>query len=180
LLVVLTGITAAGWAQPKPKPKMPKTPVQLELTAEVATTTDDGYPSSLRVTIRNVGGVTVDMPVLAGSCHPDNGIQVQEGWESFEHPGSGFGGGSGCGMGDVPTLMDRIRCEWVRLRPGESMTETARIHRSVMEQGPGTVTYWVEYTPPDATPAEVETLMQAGTYIPTEKLETPHESFEVH
>ena len=30
---------------------------QLELTVEVATTSEDGYPEALRVTLENVGGV---------------------------------------------------------------------------------------------------------------------------
>ncbi|HEV2214327.1 MAG TPA: hypothetical protein VGR64_03485, partial [Terracidiphilus sp.] len=59
---IAAAISAAGWAQQKPKPKMPRTPVHLGLTAQVATTTDDGYPSSLRVTLTNDGNVTVDMP----------------------------------------------------------------------------------------------------------------------
>ncbi|HEV2214751.1 MAG TPA: hypothetical protein VGR64_05635, partial [Terracidiphilus sp.] len=84
------------------------------------------------------------------------------------------------GDSDVPPLMYRIQHDWVRLRPGEHLTESVQIRWVAYEAGPGTVTYWVVYTPPDATAVQVNKLMQDGTYIPTEKLETPHVSFNVN
>jgi hypothetical protein len=165
----------------QPKAEKPQSAAKLELSMEIATTNDEGYPSAIRISVKNVGGVSVDMPVLKQGCSPDNGIEIQSTWAPDEPTGHGFGSGGACGMGDQPSLLIRARHTWVRLRPGESMTDTERLTWSNGgEKVPGTVEYWVEYTPPDATPAEVAELFEQGYVIPTEKLTTEHSSFHVH
>jgi hypothetical protein len=77
---------------------------QLELTAEVAATTDQGYPSALRVTLRNVVNRTVTMPVMGGDCHPDNGVRSESFWMSIDEQ-SGMAGGGGCGITDQPACL---------------------------------------------------------------------------
>jgi hypothetical protein len=153
----------------QPKTPKPESPAKLELSFEVATTGDDGYPSALRITISNVRGVAVDMPVLPQACLPDNGFRVEEAWTPDEPTGHGFGSGFGCGMEFGPNLPDRIEHEWVRLRPGESMTTTTRLRFARRDRdGPGTEEYWVEYTPPALRPEEIARLSQAGYVIPVE------------
>jgi len=148
---------------------------------EIAATDDDGNPSALRVTVTNVGDVPADMPILSQGCAPDNGIRLQSTWIPDEPSGRGYGSGYGCGIVDGPGLIYRVEHDWVRLRPGEFMTDTERLvwdRRD--EEGRGTVEYWVEYTPPAVTTKEAANLLQSGYVIPAEKLETPHASFRVH
>lgn len=173
LVPALSAVVAAQSAAVKPVG-----PVRLELTMETASTSDDGYPAALRVTVKNVGGVAVSMPMLASGCHPDNGVQVQSYWLR-EDEKSGGGGGFGCAVGDQPALFDRAKTQWIRLQPGEFMTTMLRVGLPTNETG-AVISYWVEYTPPDATPKEIEQLLQAGCVIPTEKLETEHQSFPIH
>jgi hypothetical protein len=180
LVLVLAGLMACGSASAQQKKAKPESLAKLELSVEIATTDDDGYPSALRITITNVGGVAVDMPVLKEACTPDNGLRIQSSWTPDESR-PGVGRGYGCGEGDGPGLMHRIQHEWVRLRPGESMTDTEHVEWSDYEKdGPGTVEYWVEYEPPAVTDGEAATVQQAGYIIPTEKLETQHSSFHMH
>ena len=157
--------------------KKPLSLAHLELTAEVAATTDEGYPSALRVTVRNVGNLVVTMPILGGDCHPDNGVKVESFWISIDEQ-SGTGGGGGCGISDQPSLLARARQKWIRLAPGEFMTTMLQL--DAPNKGAGTLEYWVEYTPPDATAREVDDLMQAGIVVPTEKLTTEHRTFMIH
>jgi hypothetical protein len=163
------------------KVEKPESLAKLELSTEIAATGDDGYPSALRITIKNVGGVAVDMPLLKnGACSPLNGFQIHSVWLPDNPVNGGVGSGWGCGMGDLPSLMYRIQHEWVRLRPGEFMTTTERVDwSSEANEGPGTVEYWVEYTPPSVTKEEIATLLLAGYLIPTDKLETAHSSFHI-
>lgn len=155
----------------------PTSLAHLELTAEAATSTDEGYPSSLRVTLRNVGNLVVTLPVLGGDCHPDNGVKVESFWTSMDEQSGVFGGGA-CGISDQPSLIERARNAWVRLAPGEFMT--TMLHLDPPKKEAGTTEYWVQYTPPDATPREIEELIQAGLVIPTENLATEHRSFMIH
>lgn len=150
---------------------------QLELTAEVAASTAEGYPAALRVTLRNVGILSVTMPLLGTGCHPDNGLQLESGWMSIDEK-RGIGGGVGCGMGDRPPLQKRVESEWIRLAPGEFMTTMLRME--IPSRQPGTIEYWAQYTPPDATERERAALLRAGYLIPTEKLQTEHRAFAIH
>jgi hypothetical protein len=58
------------------------------------------------------------------------------------------------------------------------MTKTLQLDPESRDEG--TIEYWVEYTPPDATARELEELLQSGFIIPTEKLATEHRSFMIH
>jgi hypothetical protein len=147
---------------------------------EVATTNDDGYPSALRITITNVSEVPVDMPVLQKDCSPDNGFRIEASWTSDDGefgPGRGFG----CRSIDQPGLMNRVQREWVRLRPGEWMTQTERLDWSdyLMGGRSGTVEYWVEYWPPILTSQDTASLSRASYNVSTQKLVTPHASFHI-
>ena len=150
---------------------------QLELTTEVAASTAEGYPAALRVTLRNVGNLAVTMPLLGSDCHPENGVQLVSFWLSVDEK-SGTGGGIGCGMSDRPTLQARVRSQWIQLAPGEFMTTMLRVETP--KTLPGTVEYWVEYIPPDATARERADLLQAGYLIPSDKLQTEHRTFAIH
>ena len=59
------------------------------------------------------------------------------------------------------------------------MTISQSIRHQIRGLEPGTVEYWVEYFPPVATPQEVMELLQAGFIIPTEKLHTEHQTFQL-
>ena len=89
----------------------------------------------------------------------------------------GSGGGSGCGVAHTPSLSERIKTRWIRLRPGESLisSENFRSHYRGLE--PGTVEYWVDFSPPFLTPQELAESVKAGYVIPAEILQTPHRSF---
>lgn len=150
---------------------------QLELSIEVAATTDEGYPAALRVTVKNVGTLAVTMPVLGRGCHPDNGVHLESFWTSVDEK-SGRGWGGGCATSDMPSLASRVKSDWVWLEPGEFMTTTLRL--DLAGEKSGTVEYWVEYDPPDATVREIDDLLQAGYVIPTEKLATEHRRFQIH
>jgi hypothetical protein len=181
LVLVLAGLMVPGSAGAQGKKAKPESLAKLELSVEIATTDDDGSPSALRITIRNVGSVPVDMPVLHERCSPDNGgFHIQSSW-SPDNPGPGIGSGYGCGSSGLQSLMYRILHDWIRLRPGESMTQTEPVQWTAYRgDGPGTVDCWVDYTPPAATDQEIASLQQAGYIIPTEKLETQHSSFRMH
>jgi hypothetical protein len=149
---------------------------QLELTVEVATTSEEGYPEALRVTLKNVSGAELRMPVLGDGCSPNNGVKVHSFWIGRDGKG-GIGNGGGCGIYDGPGILDRLKTEWVLLRPGESMTTTLRL--SLLTNEAGMEEYWVTYTPPRVTADEEQMMLDAGIVIPTEKLETEHGSFEM-
>jgi hypothetical protein len=178
-ILAVVVLCVPGLAQTKAQ--KPQSLARLEMSMEIGTTDDDGYPSSLRITVTNVGGTPVDMPVLKQECSPDNGIKIQSTWVPDEPTDHGYVSGGACGMSDQPSLLYRAQHTWVRLQPGESMTNTERLTWSNGgENVPGTVEYWVEYTPPSATPVEVEGLLQEGYVIPTEALKTPRASFHTH
>lgn len=160
-------------------PEPPAIQAQLELTADVSTTTEEGYPSSVRVTIRNVGGETLDMPVLTTDCSPDNGLQVNVVWASDDGQ-NGSGSGGSCGTGDQGSLISRIQRQWLRLRPGEFMTQTINLLTHYDPAKRGTVSYRVIYIPPSETKLELEEARSAGYVIPAKRLDTGKQSFRIH
>jgi hypothetical protein len=178
-IVVTAGLLAVGVrAQQMPQPHAD--PAGLELSAEVAATTDDGIPSAFRVTLRNVGNVAVDLPMLE-SCVPHGG-GASISW--FWHPadaalGEGAGGGEGCGPGTGPSFLERVRSKWIRLRPGEFLTIGRSVRGIFDSLKAGTVTYWFTYTPPQGTADELAELQQKGYVLPSRKLETAHLSFVI-
>jgi hypothetical protein len=149
---------------------------ELELTAEVATTSEEGYPEALRVTLKNVGGVGLMLPLLGDHCSPENGVKVRSSWSAPDGT-PGISGGTMCGIYDGPGIFDRAKTDWILLRPGESMTTMLRV--MLVNKEAGTEEYWVTYTPPNVTEQDRRKLFDAGMMIPTEELETEHRSFEV-
>jgi hypothetical protein len=114
------------------KPEKPRNPAQLELTMEVAATTEESYPSVLRVTVKNVGNVAVDMPMPVPGCLPHGGyFAVQLYWQPNDPSNDkGRGWGMGCGGGERLSLMERVRNNWIHLRPGEFIVSSENL-RSV-------------------------------------------------
>ncbi|MFP5234679.1 MAG: hypothetical protein ACLGSD_02155 [Acidobacteriota bacterium] len=151
----------------------------LTLSSEVATTTDEGYPSSLRVTLTNAGDMAVSMPLLMQGCGPSNGVQVMVTWVPSGSSNQGLGTGRNCGTGHQPLYEEWVRNEWLRLRPGEFMTITVALPSLSVSRKSGTTTYWVEFVPPDATPQVLNDLWRDGFLIPTEKLRTKEASFQI-
>ena len=151
---------------------------RLELTMEIATTSDEGYPSALRVTIKNVGGETVSLPVFGAGCSPDNGTRVVVTWVSNDGS-QARGGGGGCGTNDVGSLKDRVEKRWLRLRPGEFLTTTESLLNRYDPAERGTVRYSVEYEPPLARKGEIAELAAAGYVIPTELIRTDERTFQI-
>lgn len=160
--------------------KTAKSLAQLELTMQIATTDEDGRPTALLVTIKNAGGVPVDMPVLQSSCLPDGGVRIQMSWTSSDPDNqTGRGWGRGCGVTDRPSLITRLKNEWIRLRPGEFVTTTETIRDRTLDLEAGTVEYWAEYDPPQAAAKDVMELQQSGYIIPAEKIKTGHRTFTI-
>jgi hypothetical protein len=58
------------------------------------------------------------------------------------------------------------------------MSESIRDFYRTLDRG--TVEYWVEYVPPQVSAKEFAELQQAGYIVPTEKIETAHQTFVVH
>jgi len=55
----------------------PPNPARLELSFEVTSTTDEGYPAILQITLKNAGNVTGDLPWGKAPCLPGGGVEVQ-------------------------------------------------------------------------------------------------------
>jgi hypothetical protein len=164
------------------KPEKPLNPAQLELTTEVAATTEEGYPSVLRITVKNAGNVAVDLPMPVVGCLPHGGnIVVHTDWKPADpNNHTGRGQGYSCGESGSPSLMERVHDKWIHLRPGEFVTSSVNLHESLGNVDPGTIEYWVEYAPPEASAKEFAELQQAGYIVPTKMIETAHQSFVVH
>lgn len=176
-VVLFLPATAQLLAQKAPRP--PANSGKLELSSEVATTTEEGCPSSVRVTITNVGYTPAIMPTLRqGLCGPERGIHVVMTWTAADrHSGSG-GSWDDC-VGSGLTVQSLIRRSWVLLRPGEFMTETIDLRGRYSDYQPGTVTYHIEYLPPAASPKDIAGQAALGYFIPTEALATADESFDL-
>jgi hypothetical protein len=150
--------------------------VQLELTSEVAATTDEGYPALLLVKLRNVGNDPVDLPWSGTSCLPDGGVSIQWIWTSSDNSsGASTGGACFADFGQT-TLSERVRLEWIHLRPGESITTSENLRSRYRNSRPGTITYWIQFTP-RLTARELAELRQEGYVVPEETLKTAAESF---
>lgn len=157
----------------------PSASSRLQLSAEVATTTEEGYPSSVQVTITNIASASAIMPVLReGICTPERGIRLEMTWAAADRrtgSGKSFNNCVDSGL-PVSTL---IRKDWVLLRPGESMTETIGLRGRYSDYQPGTITYRIEYLPPAASPQDLAGQAALGYFIPTESLSTPDQSFDI-
>ena len=178
IVTVCTAALVSASALAQQQSIKPPSPARLELSFEVTSTTDEGYPAILQITLKNVGDVTLDLPWEKAPCLPDGGVEVQSKWTASDpNNPMGSGGGSGCGVAHSPSLSERIKTRWIRLRPGESFisSENFRSHYRGLE--PGTVEYWVDFSPPFLTAQELAESVKAGYVIPTEILQTPHRSF---
>jgi len=179
VVVIIVALVAAvvcapssGQGQPVKSPS----PARLELSFEVTSTTDEGYPAILQITLKNIGNVTVDLPWEKAPCLPDGGIEVQSKWSSSDS-NMGRGGGSGCAVGHPPSLTERIKNHWIRLRPGESLISSENFRSQYRGLGSGTVEYWVDFSPPFLTPQELAESVKDGYVIPTEILISPRHTF---
>jgi hypothetical protein len=174
-------LCAPGSVVPQQK-AAPKSLAQLELTMEVATTSEDGNPSAIRITVRNNGALPVDMPLPEADCVVGGGgVGVQWEWhpqDPEEHTGS-ISDGVACMADHFPSLQYRVENEWIRLRPAEFISVTQNVRRVFRDQKPGTAEIWAEYVPPEVKPEERIALEQAGYMIPTDKIETEHRSFTI-
>jgi hypothetical protein len=161
------------------KPAEQPSPVQLELTMEVATTTDDGLPAALRFTLKNIGNVAVEMPMPAIDCLGPNGaIRVRSVVRLDGPSNGGTGHGCGGGMADGPSFTERFKSSWFHLLPGESLTFIGD-RRSMVDRmnGPATYDYWAEYEPPSLTEKERSELAEGGYFAPREKITSAHLSY---
>jgi hypothetical protein len=145
---------------------------------EVATTTDDGAPETLRFTLTNVGNSTINLPRPSVDCSGENGVIVLHSIVRDTSSGSGHGHGCSIGATDEPTLMERVEKSWLHLRPGESLTFLGDC-RQMLDRvdGPATYEYWAAYEPPKLSTVERRQLAGAGYNVPSEKIETSHLTF---
>lgn len=177
VLLSLLACYSSGQAKPAKDPD----PVHLELFAEVAATTENGQPAALRITLKNVGNLAADLSIPAIGCSSKDGsLQVRMEWHSKDpEDHSGMGWGCASGVSDGPSLLDRASKEWIRLQPGEFLTVTENLRPQTKDMKPGTVDYWVEYTPPTLSKAERIELQSNGYLVPTESLKTESHTFAV-
>lgn len=82
-------------------------------------------------------------------------------------------------MSGGPAMDSLVRKYWVLLRPGEFMTATLNLRGGYGNYSSGTVTYHVEYLPPEVSPKAIPALAADGYFIPTESLATSDESFDI-
>lgn len=158
-MVALRAVGSSGQAA-RPEEQIP---VRLAIDLETATTADDGRPSSLRVAVKNVGTVTVWMPVLGQEC-----TYVHVRWAGMLEEFA-------CGMSDTATLTgEGITRSWVQMRPGEFMSYTVAVSPPTDDRRRE---FWVVYEPPSATTEEATRLLQSGYAIPTERVESAHQTY---
>jgi len=181
MIVALMSVSTT-MAAGQQKVEKPANMVHLELTTEVAATTEEDYPAALRVTVKNVGSVAVDMPMPVVPCVPGGGgVEMRFEWhprDSGDRSGM-VTTGTSCWQEHFANLMYRVRHDWIHLQPGEFITVSESLRGRFQEIKPGTVEYWVEYVPPEASLKELVELQQAGYNIQTEKIETVHQTFVV-
>lgn len=147
---------------------------RLELTMEIAATTEDGQPTALRFTLRNIGAVSVDIPAPAIDCTGGNGsIRIRTVIHFDGSQGTGRGHGCGGGVFDGPVLLVRIRTQWFHLRPGEYLIFTGDA-RSMIDRAdkPATYEYWAVYDPPALTAEEQTVVVRNGYVVPSEPVES--------
>jgi hypothetical protein len=178
--VAVASIWVAMAPAQESKDKVPD-PVHLDISVEVAASTDDGTPSVLRVTLTNAGDVAADIPMPELDCAAGGGqIEIHLDWFPENSGGLlGTGSGFGCGRSDMPSLTTRVHNEWIRLQPGEFIVMSQSIRARLANLDPGTVEYWAEYIPPEVTAADLAELRRAGYNAPREKVRTAHETFAV-
>ena len=176
VVVFALSCVVAAQAGAQAKAAQSPNPVKLELAMEAATTTEDGLPAALRFTLTNVGNVAVDLPIPAIDCQGRNGTIRVRALIRLDHPGdSGSGHGCGYGIGDGPSLNERVKSSWLRLRPGEYLTFLGD-RRALVDRAGGSATYeyWAAYDPPSLSAEERSQLAKDGYIAPTEQVESAH------
>jgi hypothetical protein len=151
---------------------------QLDLRMAVATTTDEGAPEALQFTLTNVGKSTIILPAPSIDCSGENGTIALR--SIVRNNSSGRGRGHGCmtGTSDEPPLIERVKTNWLHLRPGDSITLLGDC-RHMLDRVDGGATYefWAVYEPPPLPAAELKQLIDAGYNVPSEKIESSHLTF---
>lgn len=181
-LILTAALVSPVFMQAQLKAADPLNAAPLGLSAEVAATTQQGQPAVLRITLKNSGNIAADLPMPGIGCSSDDGaLIVRFEWHSNDpndHSGRGWGCGGGSDHGQ--SLMDRVRNQWIELQPGEFLTVSENLRPYIGSMEPGTVEYWVEYTPPTIKPEELIALKTTGFTAPTEKLITDRHTFSVN
>lgn len=149
--------------------------VKLELTMEVATTTEDGLPEALQFTLTNVGSVAVSIPAPAIDCGGSNGsifVEVQIHFDGPEGPKAGHGCG-GSIMGSALPFAEKVRKEWLHLRPGDHLTFFGDRRRMVDKAGaPATYEIRAVYTPPALLAEQRAQAARNGILVPVQDVES--------
>ena len=161
--------------------RKPASPVSLDISVEVATTTNSGQPSAVRITLKNIGTITADLPMPQLGCECEDGsLTMKYEWHSID-PNDHSGRGSVCvgGLTDQSPLMVRASREWIRLQPGEFLTVTENLKTVLQHLDPGTVEFWWLYTPPRLTSAELIELQRSGYTVPTDVVSTPKQTISL-
>ena len=180
VLMLLSLLAQAMYSQ-QPKQHQPASLAQLDLSSEIAATTQQGKPAVIRITLKNIGNIAVDLPMPNTSCvNEDGSVIVKLVWSSSDPDDhTGFGEVCGGGITDRPSLMDRARNEWVHLLPGEFLTFNENIHIRTARWKRGNVEYWVTYDPPRLHVKDLSELQAAGFIVPDEELTTHHQNFSI-
>jgi len=159
---------------------LPEPPgVRLELTMEVATTTNDGLPAALRFTLTNIGSVPIDIPMPAIDCTGSNGsIRVRSEVHFDGTVRAAHGHGCGGGVLDGLPFVEKVRSSWFRLRPGEYLIFMGD-RRTMVDKADAAATYEIHaiYIPPKLTPEERRLASQNGFVIPAKTVESNSVSY---
>jgi hypothetical protein len=167
--------------QAQQKPHRPASLARLEVSSEIATTTQQGQPAVMRITLKNICDVAVDLPMPSVNCSSEDGtLSVEILWHS-DDPDDQTSSGRGCGgsLTDRPSLMDRVRNGWIHLLPGEFLTVSENLHQYIAGMKPGTIEYWTIYAPPRIKPKDLADLQAGGYIVPEEELSTDHRTFSI-
>jgi len=182
LILIAAACLQSAMAIAQAGQRKPASPVSLDISVEVATTTNSGQPSAVRITLKNIGAIAADLPMPQLGCEGEDGsLTMKYEWHSID-PNDHSGRGIGCGssMSDRSSLMVRASREWIRLQPGEFLTVTENLKTVLQNLGPGTVEFWWLYTPPKLTPAESIELQRSGYTVPTDVISTPKQTISLN
>jgi len=145
--------------------------VSLQLQAEVVASDEHGYPTAIRIELRNIGDAPVYLPMPAVRCGGRDGVvSVQFQFRSAEgKPGQGYGCVVADGN-DSKAGLERLRAEWIELSPDHSFVFTEDVQWYTKGLGPGKLTYWPRYDPPWLTEGEKKELRASGYLFPEERV----------
>ncbi len=181
LALLSLGLAVAQTSPPQRQTEQNENPVHLDLSVEIAARTVQGLPAALRITLKNVGVMAADLPMPSIGCgNEDGSLEIKLKWSSDDPENhAGFGGGCGSATSDRLPLVERASKEWIRLQPGEFLTFTESLRPHIADFPPGSVNYYVVYTPPRLTASDKTELKRNGFSFPTESLNTEEETFRI-